>query len=266
MRATTYSPDWPESWKTSFPYDVMEVFGGTSHRGYAYAYANRRAHTLDLIARVARPGARILDVAAAQGNYSLALAEAGYRVTWNDIRADLVEYVKLKYERGDLTFAPGNVFELGFEAEFDVVVMTEVIEHVAHPDQFLAKIAQFVVPGGSIVMTTPNGRYVRFNLPKFSDCADPSLYEAVQFGPNADGHIFLLHRDEIAGLARSAGLTVREIRLLNNVLTNGHVKTELALRFLPRALVRRIERLTSALPTPAGERLNASFAVLFSKA
>ncbi len=249
----------------SYPYDLLEIYGGTSHRGYAYAYDNRRKHAFDLISRVAAPGARILDVAAAQGNYSLALAEAGYRVTWNDIRADLIEYVKLKYERGDLTFAPGNVFELGFEAEFDVVVMTEVIEHVAHPDRFLAKIAKFVRPGGAIVMTTPNGRYVRFNLPKFSDCADPSLYEAVQFGPNADGHIFLLHRDEIDGLARDAGLRVREVRLLNNVLTSGHVKTELALRVLPKAFVHGIERVTAALPQGARERLNASFAVLLSR-
>ncbi len=265
MRQTTYSESWPESWKTSYPYDLMEVFGKPSNRGYSYAYANRRAHTLELIARVAKPGARILDVAAAQGNYSLALAEAGYRVVWNDIRADLVDYVKLKYERGDLSYAPGNVFELGFGPEFDVVVMTEVIEHVAHPDRFLAKIAQFVRPGGAIVMTTPNGRYVRFNLPKFSDCADPSLFEGAQFGPNASDHIFLLHRDEIEGLARGAGLRVEEVRVLNNVLTNGHVKTEWALRFLPASLVRGVERLTANLPDPSRERLHASFAVLFSR-
>jgi 2-polyprenyl-6-hydroxyphenyl methylase/3-demethylubiquinone-9 3-methyltransferase len=265
MRATTYSESWPESWKTSYPYDLLEVFGQTAWRGYAYAYANRRAAVFDLIARVARPGARILDVAAAQGNYSLALAEAGYRVTWNDIRADLVDYVKLKYERGDIDYAPGDVFELGFGAEFDVVVVAEVIEHVAHPDRFLAKIAHFVRPGGAIVLTTPNGRYVRFNLPKFSDCADPSLYEAVQFGPNAGDHIFLLHRDEIEGLARGAGLRVEEVRLLNNVLTNGHVRTGLALRFLPASLVRGVERFTAHLPEPARDRLNASFAVLFVK-
>ncbi len=265
MRRTVYSETWPDSWKLSHPYDLMEVYGDRSSPGYTNAYENRFRTMLEFLGRVAAPGARVLDVAAAQGNTTLALAEAGYRVVWNDIRADLIDYVKLKHERGDVTFAPGNVFELGFEAEFDAVVMTEVIEHVAHPDQFLTKIARFVRPGGHVLMTTPNGQYFRFNLPKFSDCADPSLFEAVQFGPNADGHIFLLHFDEIAGLAAQAGLRVDEVRLLNNFLTRGHVKTEPALRVLPTPFVRGFERFTSALPLAARCRLNASFAVLFSK-
>jgi 2-polyprenyl-3-methyl-5-hydroxy-6-metoxy-1,4-benzoquinol methylase len=40
---------------------------------------------------------------------------------------------------------------------FDAVLITEVIEHVAHPDEFLAKTAALVKPHGSIVLTTPNG-------------------------------------------------------------------------------------------------------------
>jgi 2-polyprenyl-3-methyl-5-hydroxy-6-metoxy-1,4-benzoquinol methylase len=61
----------------------------------------------------------ILDVAAAQGNYTVALAELGYDVTWNDIREDLAGYVRLKLEHGRIDFAPGNVFELSFPAPFD---------------------------------------------------------------------------------------------------------------------------------------------------
>ena len=41
-----------------------------------------------LIEKYLVPGSRIIDIAAAQGNFSLHLAEAGYRVTWNDLRDD----------------------------------------------------------------------------------------------------------------------------------------------------------------------------------
>lgn len=256
---------WPESWKYSYPYDRMELYGETTHRGYAYAYDARRRNTLDLVQRVASPGARILDVAAAQGNFSLALAELGYEVTWNDLREDLVGYVKLKHERGKIAYAPGDVFGLQFGAEFEVVLITEIIEHVAHPDRFLGQIAQFVKPGGHIVMTTPNGRYFRNPLPKFSECADPAIFESKQFQPNADGHIFLLHPDEIEPLAQQANLSVEEIRLFTNPLTNGHLKTEALLKITPRGLVNSFETATAKLPWGMRQRLSAGMAVLFAR-
>lgn len=122
MRRVTPDDTWLDSWKYSYPYDLEEVYGQVHSHGYAYAYENRRRRTLAFIEEVVSPGARILDVAAAQGNFSLALAERGYRVTWNDLREELVGYVRLKHERGDLVFAPGNVFELEFEDPFDCIV------------------------------------------------------------------------------------------------------------------------------------------------
>ncbi len=59
-------PDWPDSWKRSFAYDEMEVFGGGRNVGYAYSYEERAIATLKLVREVSSAGARILDVAAAQ--------------------------------------------------------------------------------------------------------------------------------------------------------------------------------------------------------
>lgn len=263
MKKLTPSSNWPESWKLSFHYDQMEIYGDSLRSGYAHAYRGRKRHTLDLIDRVAKPGARILDVAAAQGNLTLALAEMGYEVTWNDLRSELADYVRQKHEHGTVHFAPGDIFKLHFDKLFDVVVMTEVIEHVAHPDEFLRKIAGFVRPGGHIVMTTPNGEYFRNKLPKFSDCPNPSQYEAQQFKPDADGHIFLLHRSEVEQMARDAGIEILEFRLLNNPLTSGHLKLGRVIPFLPRRAVRGIERLTGFLPMTLKRRLLTSLAVVF---
>lgn len=248
MRRAHPQPQWPASWKLSYRYDLEEVYGEPSHLGYAYAYANRQTQTIKLITDVLPAGARILDVAAAQGNFSLLLAEMGYQVTWNDLRGELADYVRLKQERGQLEFAAGNAFELRFPHAFDAVLITEVIEHVAHPDQFLASVAMLVKPGGYVIMTTPNGGYFRNTLPRFSDCPDPSVHETAQFGPNGDDHIFLLHPDEIRSIAGSAGLQIEKLVLFTNPLTNGHLKLNPLLTFLPRALVDVVEKSSQRLP------------------
>ncbi|MBP0018318.1 MAG: methyltransferase domain-containing protein [Cyanobacteria bacterium SBLK] len=265
MKKVIIPSDAPESWQEVHYYDRLEIYGDRQILGHTYAYNNRRKIVIDLIQKVVSPPAKVLDVAASQGNYTLWLAELGYEVTWNDLRADLIDYVKLKHEKGIVHYAPGNLFELGFNSCFDVVVITEIIEHVAHPDEFLQKIAQLVKPGGYIIMTTPNGEYIRHNLPKFSDCPDPSQYEELQFSPNSDGHIFLLHTDEVPPLVEQAGLKIVEFCLFTNSLTNGHIKLEILLKVLPKTIVDALESLTESLPFSLQRKLHKGMAVLMTR-
>jgi 2-polyprenyl-3-methyl-5-hydroxy-6-metoxy-1,4-benzoquinol methylase len=265
MRRLHLDTSWPASWQYSYAYDLQEIYGEVARRGYAYSYQARRDAALALICEAVPAGGRILDVAAAQGNFTLALAERGYDVTWNDLRADLAGYVEQKRERGTVRYAPGNVLDFDEAAAFDAVLATEVIEHVAHPDAFLKKLGALVRPGGVVVLTTPNGAYLRHHHPRFSECADPSVYESVQFQPDADGHVFLLHPDEIGTLAAAAGLELDAMRLFSNVLTSGHMGTEAVLQRLPRGVVRACEAVTSRLPAWPRERLSSHLAIRLRK-
>jgi 2-polyprenyl-6-hydroxyphenyl methylase/3-demethylubiquinone-9 3-methyltransferase len=255
----------PESWHLSFAFDEIELYGKTPRSGYARAYDERRRRTIALVEKYAPVPARIIDVAAAQGNFTLTLAERGYDVTWNDLRAELAEYVERKRDYGTVRYLPGNAFELDHRTKFDVVLITEVIEHVAHPDEFLQQAASLAAPGGYIIMTTPNGNYFRNRLPRFSDCSDPSQFEAVQFKPDADGHIFLLHTDEIETLSRKTGLRLKELRLFNNPLTAGALGTRFVLPFLGGRVVRMFESVTSRLPFALQRRLALGAAAVFQK-
>ena len=69
MRRVYREEAWPSSWKSSYGFDLDEVFGEISHYGYAYAYENRRKITLQLLSEVLPSGARILDVAAAKETF-----------------------------------------------------------------------------------------------------------------------------------------------------------------------------------------------------
>jgi 2-polyprenyl-6-hydroxyphenyl methylase/3-demethylubiquinone-9 3-methyltransferase len=265
MKRVVEEAGWPASWKLSAHYDRLEVYGGQPRTGYEYAYRARRKHTFECFQRVVSPGSRVLDVAAAQGNFSLALAELGYEVTWNDFRSELADYVRSKHERGVIHYVPGNAIDLKFPQPFDAVLLGEVIEHVAHPDQFLAKISEFVRPSGWIVLTTPNGGYMRNPLPRFSDCENPERFEALQFKPDGDGHIFLLHDDEIARLSEAAGLALRELHHFGNFLTCGHVKLNFLLKLIPTPAVDILERLTTRLPEGVARKLHAGTVALLQK-
>lgn len=265
MRVPDYSDGWPPSWRLSHGFDLMELGGRAPRSGYAYAYKTRLRHTLDLLQRAAPVPGKVLDIGAGQGNFSLTFAEMGYDVTWNDLRSDLVDYVRLKWERGRVQYRPGNILDLEPWAGFDVVVLAEAIEHVAHPDLLLTHAARFARPGGAVILTTPNGGYFLNRLPRFSECLDPSRFEEGQFRPDSDGHIFLLHVDELEMLAHPAALSIKELRLFANPLTSGHVKLGALLRILPSFIVGAVEGASAALPRALRRRLHAGMAVWFEK-
>jgi 2-polyprenyl-3-methyl-5-hydroxy-6-metoxy-1,4-benzoquinol methylase len=260
----TLDDAWPESWKISHHYDQLEVLarGGSTELGYITLYQERVKHVTAALRGIPR-GAMLLDVAAAQGNFSLCAARLGFRVTWNDLREELQGYVRLKDTHGLLTYRPGEISSLVGSERYDVVMALEVIEHTAHPDQFLRSLAALLKPGGRIVISTPNGGYFRNNLPRFSDCADPSAYEGIQYQPNADGHIFLLDADELLLLAEKAGLSTIELITYGLPSTAGHCKTLLLHRLLPRPVLTTCEWASKYLPSSISRRIHYGIVAVF---
>jgi 2-polyprenyl-6-hydroxyphenyl methylase/3-demethylubiquinone-9 3-methyltransferase len=243
-------PAWPPLWLEMYEYDRRQVWGDFPRSVERAGWEARSTPIIDAVRRLLPAGARVLDAASSQGNFALALADLGYEVTWNDLREELIGYVRLKDPDGRLSYLPGDLFELSRRhgGEFDAVVATEIIEHVAHPDEMLRTLRVLVRPGGYLFMSTPNGRYIRDRHPRFSDCEDASVFESVQFQPDAEGHIFFLHYDEIVTLAAAADLELIEYLVTGNPLTWGHMKLARPLAHLPHGLVTFVEALTRRLP------------------
>lgn len=113
-------------------------------------------------------GRRVLDVGCQYGLFSFYLADRGARVTGMDISRKWVERCRRtareKYPDRKIEFVVGDAQELPFDSEsFDVVVCTEVVEHVDYAGDVLSEIHRVLVPGGVLVLGTPNtaSYYVR---------------------------------------------------------------------------------------------------------
>lgn len=110
----------------------------------------------DMLAMLAAaaPGRRMLEVGCGNGHFLALAAEAGWETSGTELSRAHAERARgrgLDVVYGDVveeTLFPGR--------RFDAVVAMEVIEHLAEPTRFLAVMAERLVPGGVVFLTTPN--------------------------------------------------------------------------------------------------------------
>lgn len=99
--------------------------------------------------------AKILEVGCGLGYLTYGISKRGYDITGLDISQTAVDEATRKY--GNL-YSCADLFEysrLNPEG-FDLVIMTEVIEHLPDPVGFMEAAGRLLRPGGSIIITTPN--------------------------------------------------------------------------------------------------------------
>jgi SAM-dependent methyltransferase len=100
------------------------------------------------------PDARVLDVGAGTGaNLRMLRASRFTRVTGLD---DSDEAIRLCAAKGLGFVRKGDIRAMPFaDASFDLVLATDVIEHVDDDGQAVAEIARVLVPGGRALITVP---------------------------------------------------------------------------------------------------------------
>jgi len=168
---------------------------------------------------------RVLEVAAGDGALGACLAGYGIGVVVNDLRGEILNSAVEDFLTKDrISVLPGNLFDLNPEKTglFDLIVATEVLEHLAHTEEFLRHLGRFLAPGGGIFLTTPNGSYFRNTLPTYSTIVDFEALESEQFKPDADGHLFLITCEDLAKITQSAGLRLLEIDFIATPFITGH--------------------------------------------
>ena len=116
---------------------------------------------LETIDRHAKPGGRILDIGCGTGFLLERLAERGYSGVGIDLSPESVEIAQARLV--ELGIAERLRAEVGSAYEppdgpFDLVTITDVLEHLEDPRTCLAAARDRLAPGGVVVVSTPNRR------------------------------------------------------------------------------------------------------------
>lgn len=233
-----------------YEHDQRELYNPDRRDPAHLSYVSRLREVL----RHAVDGSELiaLDVGCAQGNFSFGLASRGYRVAAMDLRLPFVQYLGLRVP-DDITSRlhplVASLEHLPFRQQsFDLVLLGEVLEHVAYPDRLLAGVRDLLQPDGMLIATTPNGSRMLTGLPTLSQVRDRGRLLAGQFQPGADGHQFLLSGSELRQLVRATGFEVLAHRFLGSPWVGGHFRIRQVARWLPVGARELLDRLTLQIP------------------
>jgi len=99
-------------------------------------------------------GKRVLDLGCGHGAMSLEAARDGADVLGVDLDVERIDWAQANVPgmttTGTLDFCVGDVTEMGFEDEFDLILSKDTFEHIADMNTMLQTLHRALKPGGQI--------------------------------------------------------------------------------------------------------------------
>jgi SAM-dependent methyltransferase len=187
---------------------------------------------------------RALDVGCGNGEVSAALAELlGGTVVCSDISSVAVEQCRARGLEAHQVELGGA--RLPFQdGSFDLVFMTEVLEHLLYPDRALVEIHRTLRPGGYLLLSTPNLACLPNRVllplgwqPLFSEVSEDRVLgrrlSAFGQGNPTVGHLRLYTRRGLEEMLEMHGYRILSLR---------------GAGFHPHGVLSKIEKVTAVVP------------------
>ncbi len=147
-------------------------------------------------------GKSILDIGCASGYFGRQLKLKNNRVIGIDISLPAIKKAKKVLDRAyclDVEASP-----LPFKEKFDLIILTEVLEHLFQPEQTIKRLLRFLKPRGQIVISTPNISFLphrlRFLMGKFT-YSDQGVFDV--------SHIHFFNYSSLKQILKLCRLSVR---------------------------------------------------------
>ena len=157
-----------------------------------------------------RAATRVLDIGC---GYGALLAFAAKQYAASGYCMDVSEYLWPKFrDSHKLAWAKGNVEldPIPFPGTFDVIIMTEVLEHFNfQPAPTLIKIHDALAPGGLLFLSTPDAQQWGRETKYYQQLADlPPPHSSAKI---VDGHIWVYSKEELLSILKSAGFRILKL-------------------------------------------------------
>jgi 2-polyprenyl-3-methyl-5-hydroxy-6-metoxy-1,4-benzoquinol methylase len=218
----------------------------TTHPGEPAAVYRRRVESHGLggshhhILAEIPPGARVLDLGCASGYLAAAMAALGCTVVGFERDPAEAELARRHCEEVIVGDVEAEDERAAIPGGFDVVVMGDVLEHLADPWAVLRFVRGRLAPGGFALVSVPNVAAwpVRLGLLR-------GRFEYADLGILDRTHLRFFTRETAHELARSSGFAVERERLAHLERPPGPVRRALPLpaNLVDRALVRLLPGL-----------------------
>lgn len=143
---TTYTKPGAQPFLQGAVYD-----GSPMHR-------NRLAGIARMLMRHRPPsaGVNVLDIGCGLGHIAGPVAALGYRVKGIDVHPGSIESARRNYPGGQLSFEAALLEDIDLK-QFDLLILSEVLEHVSAWQPMLRYLAKNMAPNARLILTVPNG-------------------------------------------------------------------------------------------------------------
>jgi 2-polyprenyl-3-methyl-5-hydroxy-6-metoxy-1,4-benzoquinol methylase len=182
----------------------------TGYKDYGFesaAESHMHRHFLPQVFKFAGqlgPGTRVLDVGCGNGFTCGEFLRRGCKVVGIDLSEQGIALARTNFPEGrfEILGADQDILQNLAEEPFDLVVSTEVVEHLYAPREWAAGCYAALRPGGTFICTTPYHGYLKNLLISFTGSWDKHA------NPLWDGgHIKLWSRRTLSALLAEAGFT-----------------------------------------------------------
>lgn len=121
-------------------------------------------------------GKRVLDIACGEGYGAAAMLRAGaLQVIGVDVSETVCQHAKDKY---GIDARPASAERIPLpDQSVDVIVSFETIEHVPDPHRFLKECVRVLVPGGRLIISTPDKEIYGRSAPNPYHCSEMTARE-----------------------------------------------------------------------------------------
>ena len=217
-------------------------------------------------AKTVKSGSRLLDAGAGQSPYRYLFSHCDYKTqdfaqyqgTTSGTQVETWQYSSLDYV-SDITAIPVP------DGSFDVVLCTEVLEHVPRPIEALQELARVLAPGGRLLLTAPLSSGLHQQPFHYYGGFSPHFYNKFlsEFG------LEIIEITPVGGLMKHVGQEIYRVGLVLEKNAPGKLSAlmkYILMCFLPRFLAKLddavfVEEFTVGYLVEARKSIDSSVAV-----